>query len=833
MIRYLLLLLLPLTLFGQSQKISDMTSATSLTGSEYVPIVQSTNKKATVGLLRGWTSLGTAGQLLKVNSGATALEFFTPSYLTSVGTGVANELTYWSGTNTLGSLATATYPSLTELSYVKGLTSAAQTQLGTRWPNTGSLSLTGTVNITGSQELNLGTYTSPLYANYSAATAYIQQLVKATSDNSTLLNASGFQISLNNPASVFKFIGTSAPSVGHVWTASNVDGTGYWAAPSGGGSWGSITGTLSSQTDLQTALDDKFSLTNGGTLAGASVLLDGYGNTFTINNVDVFTLGATSSLDFDAPAFTFANGPVSFEAGTTSYSSLKIPHGVAPTSPVDGDLWSTTSGFFGRVNGSTVGPFGTGGGLTIGTTTITSGTNTRVLYNNSGVLGEYTVSGSGNVAMTTSPTFTTPILGTPTSGTLTNTTGYLFNNLAAATGANTINNAANAQQWQWNTLGAGTGLLLSSSSTAAASNTQTILGISASGANATSSQTTYGLDVSNVHTGTTSTNTAARFTATGGTTNNALNIAGGNVLLTQSANQSILKSGGTLTLGVSDFNTLSLAVQNTNRIVINGSSGAFTFTTNTVTSGSVTPYTFNDLARTNQTASTETHFVNWTPNTTQFATGAQSTLRAYRMNPATYSFVGPSTITDAYTLWVDDAVASTNATITNNWAAGFGGNTITTGNATINGTLTVGSSYTTQGQIIQNVGLTGSDVYRRNVEWTPVTASGSSGNFDFNIFNTDAIQNSTCTVTITVTGVNSSGVKSYAKEMKATFRKPGTSDPVQVGSTTDIYEHSNDLTTPTSSVSASTDYCRVSYDSGTGAPTLQWTVFIETKYSTN
>jgi len=88
MIRYLLFLLLPLTLFGQSQKISDMTSATSLTGSEYVPIVQTTNKKSTVTLLRGWAStIGTAGQLMKVNAGATALEFFTPSYLTALSNG--------------------------------------------------------------------------------------------------------------------------------------------------------------------------------------------------------------------------------------------------------------------------------------------------------------------------------------------------------------------------------------------------------------------------------------------------------------------------------------------------------------------------------------------------------------------------------------------------------------------------------------------------------------------------------------------------------------------------------------------------------------------------
>lgn len=65
---------------------------------------------------------------------------------------------------------------------------------------------------------------------------------------------------------------------------------------------------------------------------------------------------------------------------------------------------------------------GGGGGLTVGSTTIASGTSTRILYNNGGTLGEYVVSGSGNVAMTTSPTFVTPILGTPTSGNLANCT---------------------------------------------------------------------------------------------------------------------------------------------------------------------------------------------------------------------------------------------------------------------------------------------------------------------------------------------------------------------------------------------------------------------------
>ena len=61
--------------------------------------------------------------------------------------------------------------------------------------------------------------------------------------------------------------------------------------------------------------------------------------------------------------------------------------------------------------------------LTVGTTPITSGTTTRVLFDNAGVIGEYAISGTGNVAMTTSPTFVTPALGTPASGVLTNATG--------------------------------------------------------------------------------------------------------------------------------------------------------------------------------------------------------------------------------------------------------------------------------------------------------------------------------------------------------------------------------------------------------------------------
>jgi hypothetical protein len=54
-----------------------------------------------------------------------------------------------------------------------------------------------------------------------------------------------------------------------------------------------------------------------------------------------------------APSSTAA---LALAAGTTGVASLRIPHGSAPTSPVNGDIWTTTSGLFVQVNGSTVGP---------------------------------------------------------------------------------------------------------------------------------------------------------------------------------------------------------------------------------------------------------------------------------------------------------------------------------------------------------------------------------------------------------------------------------------------------------------------------------------------
>lgn len=76
--------------------------------------------------------------------------------------------------------------------------------------------------------------------------------------------------------------------------------------------------------------------------------------------------------------------------------------------------------------------------VTVGTTTVTGGTDGRVLYDNAGVLGEKTVTGTGSVVLATSPTLVSPILGTPTSGVATNLTGT-----AAGLTAGTVTTNAN------------------------------------------------------------------------------------------------------------------------------------------------------------------------------------------------------------------------------------------------------------------------------------------------------------------------------------------------------------------------------------------------------
>lgn len=105
--------------------------------------------------------------------------------------------------------------------------------------------------------------------------------------------------------------------ISHVWTeisrstALTLLGTGT----SGGGTWGSITGTLSDQTDLQTVLTGKFS-TTGGTLTGNL--------RFTDNTYDIGSSGAFRPRNLYLSGIATFGTPLSVANGGTGLNTLGI-----------------------------------------------------------------------------------------------------------------------------------------------------------------------------------------------------------------------------------------------------------------------------------------------------------------------------------------------------------------------------------------------------------------------------------------------------------------------------------------------------------------------------
>lgn len=49
-------------------------------------------------------------------------------------------------------------------------------------------------------------------------------------------------------------------------------------------------------------------------------------------------------------------------ASATGGAGFRLPHGVSPTSPTDGDVWTETTGLYARIDGATVGPYATAAG---------------------------------------------------------------------------------------------------------------------------------------------------------------------------------------------------------------------------------------------------------------------------------------------------------------------------------------------------------------------------------------------------------------------------------------------------------------------------------------
>lgn len=382
-------------------------------------------------------------------------------------------------------------------------------------------------------------------------------------------------------AAGFTFNGTSTVTLGVAGTS--VGAIAFKNVTSGtitlqpvAGALGTVTLSLPAATDTLVGLAATQTLTNK-TLTAPVIA--------TISNTGTLTLPtSTDTLVGKATTDTFTN--------KTLTASSNVIGGVTMTlgSDADGDIYYRASNVLTRLpkgtagqvltmNGGATAPEwaagGGGGGLTVGTTTITSGTTTRVLYNNAGVVGEYAVTGTGNAVLSASPTLT---------GRISAADGLFATSVTTGTGATAgLNVTANS-------LTTGNGADLSSSSvtsgnvvsiaatgTAAASNTKTALNVATSGANATSTMTTYGAQISNTSTGTSSTNIALQLTASGGATaNTALNVTAGQILSGLAYSKSITAFGPSAspTSGISfSSGGFYYSVSGTSEFAITGSAG--------------------------------------------------------------------------------------------------------------------------------------------------------------------------------------------------------------------------------------------------------------------
>lgn len=105
-------------------------------------------------------------------------------------------------------------------------------------------------------------------------------------------------------------------------------------------------------------------------------------------------------------------GKLTTFASSATNAGFNLPPGAAPTSPVNGDIWTTSAGLFAQINGSTVGPYGTGGGggtLTVpngGTGQVSFTANAPLIGNGTGNLGQGTRTGNTTAFATSTGTLT-------------------------------------------------------------------------------------------------------------------------------------------------------------------------------------------------------------------------------------------------------------------------------------------------------------------------------------------------------------------------------------------------------------------------------------------
>lgn len=242
-----------------------------------------------------------------------------------------------------------------------------------------------------------------LIAALHAQTVVKEAVVKNPSTNAlteSIVIPSGLSLTINSGATI----------------TNNGTATGFGS----GGTWGSITGTLSNQTDLNFELS--LLAPKANPTFTNSMTIDKGGSVSSIkmqrSNGFYTTLFFGGSTGGDTFLFAPESGNLMTESSALNASNISSGS-LALARLAQG---GATSGQALAWNGSAWAPATIASGITIGTTTA-NGTAGRVLYTDGTNVQQYAVTGTGDVVRATSPTLVTPLLGTPTSGTLTNCTG--------------------------------------------------------------------------------------------------------------------------------------------------------------------------------------------------------------------------------------------------------------------------------------------------------------------------------------------------------------------------------------------------------------------------
>jgi len=250
----------------------------------------------------------------------------------------------------------------------------------------------------------------------------------------TVLQNSGLLIrdSASTPLARFQADEVLIPSVGITFSDLTVQTSAGISAATVASTYQTIAGMSSYATLASPALTGNVTITSNSASPALVITQDGAGDIIQFKDV-------TSDTTY---SFIDANGKVSTIASTTANAGFNIAHGAAPTSPVNGDIWTTTTGLFARINNGTR-QFATlsdgqsfSGNNTFTGPTLTFGNSTAASTVNIGTGATLTATtkavniGTAGVAGSTTNITVGPVLGASTTS-IGNTTAASTLNLAA------------------------------------------------------------------------------------------------------------------------------------------------------------------------------------------------------------------------------------------------------------------------------------------------------------------------------------------------------------------------------------------------------------------